>query len=478
MNSLGYALGFQTVACEQPSVAAQVEGEIPEWLQGSLLRNGPGQWEAGAQKVRHWFDGFALLHSFRIHSGQVTYQNRFLRTPDRDEANRDAQISRPGFATDPCRSLFRKVTSMFVSDLGANANVNVARLGKRFIAMTETPMAIEFDPATLETVGPFNYEKDGFGGQITSAHPMFGEDGIYNFTVSMGRPSRYRGYRIGEGVKRHEFASHPTDQPAYLHSCGLSPREMVLLEGPLVVNPLELLWRSRPYIECYLWKPQLGTRLIRLDRSGAASRVAHGPPMFVFHHVNSFYQGEELCVDVLAYPDASVISCLYFSALETGDPIPMPTLTRLRVRGETFEVEPLASIGLELPRFHPGLTGSSYRFVYGITRQDSAFYNALAKVDVTTGEARTWVEAGCYAGEPVFVSGGPGEDEGVVLSAVLDTRRRQSFLLFLDGASFQEIARAYVPAVVPFGFHGLFTSSKGADTAESFVRPPENQATS
>ena len=40
-----------------------------------------------------------------------------------------------------------------------------------------------------------------------------------------------------------------------------------------------------------------------------------------------------------------------------------------------------------------------------------------------------------------------------------DTRRRQSFLLFLDGASFREIARAYVPAVVPFGFHGLFTKS-------------------
>ena len=35
-----------------------------------------------------------------------------------------------------------------------NANVNLVRIGERYIAMTETPLPIEFDPETLATKGP------------------------------------------------------------------------------------------------------------------------------------------------------------------------------------------------------------------------------------------------------------------------------------------------------------------------------------
>ena len=59
------------------------------------------------------------------------------------------------FATDPCRSLFKRVQSMFSPGgvLPDNANVNVTRLGERFIAMTETPLPVQFDPHTLKAAG-------------------------------------------------------------------------------------------------------------------------------------------------------------------------------------------------------------------------------------------------------------------------------------------------------------------------------------
>ncbi|MFQ6275025.1 carotenoid oxygenase family protein [Coxiella burnetii] len=28
------------------------------------MRNGPAKFEAGNKKLRHWFDGFAMLHQF------------------------------------------------------------------------------------------------------------------------------------------------------------------------------------------------------------------------------------------------------------------------------------------------------------------------------------------------------------------------------------------------------------------------------
>jgi hypothetical protein len=44
-------------------------GEIPPWLSGRLIRNGPGLFEVGDTKYDHLFDGLALLHSFTIDNG-------------------------------------------------------------------------------------------------------------------------------------------------------------------------------------------------------------------------------------------------------------------------------------------------------------------------------------------------------------------------------------------------------------------------
>lgn len=45
-------------------------GQIPPWLQGTLLRNGPGMHTVGESTYNHWFDGLALLHSFAIRDGE------------------------------------------------------------------------------------------------------------------------------------------------------------------------------------------------------------------------------------------------------------------------------------------------------------------------------------------------------------------------------------------------------------------------
>lgn len=57
-----------------------------------------------------------------------------------------------------------------------------------------------------------------------------------------------------------------------------------------------------------------------------------------------------------------------------------------------------------------------------------------------------------FAGRP----GRTAEDDGVVLSVVLDAPRGTSFLLVLDAATFTELARAELPHPVLFGYHGQF----------------------
>lgn len=52
-------------------VSSVLAGCVPEWLQGTLLRNGPGLFNVGATEYNHWFDGMALIHSFTFKDGET-----------------------------------------------------------------------------------------------------------------------------------------------------------------------------------------------------------------------------------------------------------------------------------------------------------------------------------------------------------------------------------------------------------------------
>jgi beta,beta-carotene 9',10'-dioxygenase len=56
--------GFVTQSHEITVEELVVEGTIPQWLVGSLIRTTPAQYEIGKRSYRHWFDGLAMLYSF------------------------------------------------------------------------------------------------------------------------------------------------------------------------------------------------------------------------------------------------------------------------------------------------------------------------------------------------------------------------------------------------------------------------------
>ena len=123
----------------------------------------------------------------------------------------------------------------------------------------------------------------------------------------------------------------------------------------------------------------------------------------------------------------------------------------------------LAPVALELPRInYETRAGKPYRYVWGTGIQAPGdFLDSILKIDVETGDVARWYEAGLYPGEPVFVPHplGHAEDEGVLLSVVLDIDRDRSFLLVLDAATLQERARAEAPHAIPFHFHGNYFAS-------------------
>ena len=80
MNDHNYALGFSTLGKETPPQRVCVQGALPPWLEGTLVRTGPAKFEAEQQSLGHWFDGFAMLHAFSFSGGNATYAGKFLQS--------------------------------------------------------------------------------------------------------------------------------------------------------------------------------------------------------------------------------------------------------------------------------------------------------------------------------------------------------------------------------------------------------------
>ncbi len=461
------ALGFSTLKQETVLDDLPVSGDLPAWLGGSLLRTGPAKFEVGEQRMRHWFDGLAMLHRFTIHDGRVSYGNRFLESRSYRAARERGEMVYGEFATDPCRSLFKRVQTLFSagSVLPDNANVNVAKLGERFIAMTETPLPVQFDPDTLKAAGVRPYKAPG---QLTTAHPHLdrASGGMINYAAKLGPRSSYRFFAVGpDETEPRVTASLPVKEPAYMHSFGLSERWMVLAEFPLVVNPLALALSGRPYIENYSWKPERGTRFTLIDRAdGAVVAGFESEACFAFHHVNAYDDGSEVVVDLCAFPDAGIVEDLYLDRIRDGKPIASAELTRFRLRlaDRSVSRERLSDQDIELPRINYGRCNERpHRYVWGTGDGPGGWLEKIVKIDTTDGSALSWSAPGCYPGEPVFVArpNAEHEDDGVLLSVVLDAVSETSFLLVLDAAGLGELARAQVPHHIPFGFHGQFARS-------------------
>lgn len=476
----GDRLGFRCLDTETEVDSLPVEGEIPGWLSGSLIRNGPAKWEFSRQRLIHEFEGLAMLYRFGFHDGEVSYANRFLESPQYRHVEEHGEIGYPEFASGDYRSLFRRLNlKSLPKKLGHNANINVHELAGRFVALTETPFPVEFDPETLSTVGVLEYG-DGVEGVITSAHPhkdlLTGDslNAMTRFSVN----SSYKIFRVAaeDGRPRREvIAELSAPEPAYFHSFGQTENYVVLAECPLVMSPLKMVLNRKSYAENLKWRPERKSRFRVVDKkSGELVASRYADAFLCFHHVNAFEHDGEIVVDLAAHADASMMR-----EPEESDPFPTAELRRYRIELEGTEDDQIGHRSLvdkpmEMPRMnYEHCNGRPYSYVYAVSKsheQEEGWLDQLLKVDVRDGSSTTWHEDGCYAGEPVFVGipSGTEEDEGVVLSVVLDSGRGRSFLLVLDAHSMQELARAWVPHNVPFGgFHGEYFPSGRSERVDA-----------
>lgn len=482
-----YRVGYLDLDYEYQIDELEIQGTIPEWLSGTLLRNGPAKFSSGDSVVTNWLDGLAMLHAFSFDSGKVSYANKFLKSDAYDTVKQTGRMSYVGYDQDPCQSTFKKLFTYFIpSKLKwpnmPNANVNISKLAEQYVALTEIPLPIAFDPITLETLGPIHHNDRFPESEIHECvHPHY--DPInkehLGFLTKFGRVSTHNVYCIKDGATQRELiASIEIDEPSYMHSFAITPQYAILSLIPLVVKPIDLLIKNKPFIRNFKWRPELGTKFAVVDRiNKKVVGLFKAEPFFAFHNVNAYEEDNKIILDLVVYDTPSQIDVFNLSNLLSprhnsliqsanyqdiySTKISDPFLKRFVIDLEKHIVSSkrICEKMVELPRINYELyNGAKYKYVYAGGSEDTRYFDSIVKVDVRTGKTLSWSEKACYPGEAVFVSvpNSTKEDDGVILSVVLDVDKETSFLLILNAADLKEVGRAIVPHKIPFGLHGIY----------------------
>lgn len=454
------AVGFNTLSTELSNITLSTTGTIPTWLSGSLLRNGAAQFELNTTSFNRWFDGFAMIHRFAFDRGTVTYTNKFIESDYYRKANADGKL--PRSFSEEKKSLWSRVSGLFAErPKYDNVNVNVCMIGGKHAAITETPHAVTFDPITLHTCGPIAYD-DNLSGHVCTAHPQHDPDtgNMVNVLLEFGKTSAYHIFTIKPGsAKRELIGSVQTKEPSFLHSFALTKNYVILTLAPFVVNPFDLMLSSKPYLKNFAWKPQLGTKLVVVDRAtGKQIATYTTKPFFSFHQINAHDSKQIITIDLVTYLDAEVINrtnlCTLRTSLSPTALNPVPERITINLKKNSVHKARITPLSLETPRIHPAYETKEYTWAYAPNVHDTHLY----KLNVKNGHHLSWHQPHSFVGEPIFVPNpdGKAEDDGVVLSVVLDAERNKSYLLILDGKSFKELGRAWVPHHIPLGFHGQY----------------------
>ncbi|XP_029061822.1 LOW QUALITY PROTEIN: beta,beta-carotene 15,15'-dioxygenase [Monodon monoceros] len=464
---------------------ARVTGRIPAWLQGTLLRNGPGMHTVGETRYNHWFDGLALLHSFTIRDGKIYYRSKYLRS-DTYNANIEAnRIVVSEFGTmaypDPCKNIFSKAFSYLshtIPDFTDNCLINIMKCGEDFCATTETNYIRKINPQTLETLEKVDYRKH-VAVNLATSHPHYDDAGnVLNIGTSIvdKRKTKYVIFKIpatvsGGGKKglsplKHmevfcSIASHSLLSPSYYHSFGVTESYIVFLEQPFKMDILKMATaylQGASWASCLAFHREDKTYIHIIDQRTRKSVLTkfYTDPMVVFHHVNAYEEDSCLLFDVTAYEDSSLYQLFYLANLkksfeensrltsvpalkrfavplhmdknaETGSNlIKLSSTTARALKEEEDQVycQPeLLYEGLELPRINYAHNGKRYRYVFAAEVQWSPIPTKVIKYDILTKSSLKWGEVHCWPAEPVFVPtpGAEDEDHGIILSAIVST---------------------------------------------------------
>ncbi|KAK1753200.1 Beta,beta-carotene 9 [Echria macrotheca] len=403
--------------------------------------------------------------------------------------------------SDPCVGIFGKFMTAFKRrsgspDVAVTVSANIPLPSSKtpnIILGTDAAVMCELDPRTLEPIrfpAQSVFHPD-LKGPMSAAHPEIDPTmGDYiNFNLDLGKQPVYRVFQVSGATGQTSILATIPCKASYMHSFFATQNHVILclpvadyqwsgLKIPLEGNLLDALKPFDPAEKC---------RWFVVDRHRGRGVIAQftSPARFFFHSVNAFEADDgtgDIVCELVDYPNRHVIDGFYYDVLldregkaaefwtdEQTARSASPRLVRYRLPVGNGKASKSTSSSLppavalpdpileipaphvgDLPTINPNFRFREHRYVYLIvSRGLSTMFDAIAKVDTKTREVLRWEgPQGHTPGEAIFIprpaveGESVDEDDGVLLSVVLDGGNKMSYLLCLDAPTMTEIGRA------------------------------------
>ncbi|XWS17709.1 hypothetical protein CRYUN_Cryun33cG0090400 [Craigia yunnanensis] len=467
-----------------------VQGEIPLWLKGTYLRNGPGLWHIEDYNFRHLFDGYATLVKLHFENGRLIAGHRQIQSEAYKAARKNKKICFREFSEVPKYENFMAyvgdLAKLFSgSSLTDNANTGVVKLGDgRVVCLTETQKgSLVIDPNSLETLGRFEYG-DSLGGLIHSAHPIVTETEFLTLLPDLVNPG-YLVVRMEPGTNERKVIGRVNCRggpaPGWVHSFPVTKHYVIVPEMPLRYCAQNLLRAEPTPLYKFEWHPESKAFLHVMCKASGKVVASVEVPLFVtFHFINAYEEEDEdgrvtaIIADCCEHnANTRILDQLRLQNLRSfngEDVLPDARVGRFTIPLDGSPYGKLESAlepdehgrGMDMCSINPANLGKKYRYAYACGAQRPChFPNTLTKLDFLMKKAKNWHDEGAVPSEPFFVArpGATEEDDGVVISLISE-KNGSGYALLLDGATFEEIARAKLPYGLPYGLHGCWVPKK------------------
>jgi all-trans-8'-apo-beta-carotenal 15,15'-oxygenase len=444
----------------------KIEGRIPAALAGVLHRNGPGRFERDGRRKANLLDGDGFVQRLEIADGVARYDARFVRTP---KFLREEQAGRFVHPTWTTRAPGGMLSNLGGGRVESQAGVTVYDVGGRVYALDESSPIFELNPQTLDTIGPvapgladlpFNNKAH------TKLDPATGRWVLIGLTYGR-KPKLHMVERAADGaVLSHQTADAPS---AYIHDFFLTRTKIVVLFHPLTFNPLPYLTGLRSFTDSLTWRPEMGGRILVVEREGDPAPVwLDAPAVFMWHALNAYERRDgTITADFVGFdaPDHFVGAdpqLAAFMAGRTGSARSKGAVRRWRLdlAARRVDTETISDENHEFPIVDPRLVADQHRCGYLAAGGAGVLTSGVARLDVESGRREVYDHGDqTAAGEPVFAPDPTGSlDEGWLIQQCLDGAGGTTFFAVFaaDRVADGPLARIWLDRHAPISFHGCW----------------------
>ncbi|MEM8921006.1 MAG: carotenoid oxygenase family protein [Pseudomonadota bacterium] len=443
---------FAPVMDENTFDDLEVEGVIPDALEGAYLRIGSNPVHVKDPDLYHWFDGDGMVHSLAFSRGKARYKNRFMRTHGlalEAEAGHAlwGGINSPPDFSNPNGPYKNVANTAIVLHAGAA------------MALWEGGPPHVFTVPDLETVGPMDY--DGKLNHPFSAHPKV--DGKTKEMVTFGYgPMGDKPVGVSivapDGALKNSTAL-PLKKPVMMHDFAITANYNVFMDLPMTFD-LQRLMGGGQMLD---WEPENGARIGVMPRHGDGEEVRWFDidNCFVFHTATAWEEGDRIVLIACRMQRPILVG----SSGAKGD-MPENNYTVARwdldlSTGRATETELFALHG-DFPRFNESLAAHKHRYAYmPFNASDQIDFGGLVKLDLEDATYKSFdFGPTTRLSEAVFAArpGASAEDEGWLIAFAHDEATDESSGVIFDAQDVASgpIARIKIPTRIPYGFHAAW----------------------